>query len=244
MAGRAGSVSRRRTFVSPARTCVVLSWSGGKDSMLALDALLRQKRFEVKALLTTVSRAHGRISMHGVRETLLDRQAGALGIALDKIYLSETPSNEEYQQQMRRRLEKYRDAGIRDIGFGDIFLKDIRAYRETQLDALGLRGVFPIWRQPTGELAERFIGRGFRATLACVDTEALSVEFAGREYDRELLNDLPPGCDPCGENGEFHTFVYDGPLFTQAIPIATGEKVLRDERFCFCDLLLAPETIR
>lgn len=221
------------------RPPLVLAWSGGKDSMLALDTLSAGDEYEVVALLTTVNRAHGRISMHGVRESLLDTQAAALDLPLDKMYLSEKPDNEEYAAAMRAQLQRHRRRGVAHVAFGDIFLEDIRAYRERQLADAAMQGVFPLWRQPTDALAARFIDRGFRAVLTCVDTQAISGDFAGREYDRELLKDLPPGCDPCGENGEFHTFVFAGPLLRAPVAIATGERVLRDARFQFCDLLPA-----
>lgn len=220
-------------------TPLVLCWSGGKDSTLALDALLAAGEFEVVGLLTTVSRAWRRISMHGVREALLDAQAASLGIPLDKVYLSEQSSNEEYAAAMGAQLARYRERGITHVAFGDIFLEDIRAYREKQMAAADMQCVFPLWRQSTEMLASRFMDRGFRAILTCVDTDAINADFAGREYDRRLLADLPPACDPCGENGEFHSFVYAGPLLHKPIAVAPGERVLRDNRFNFCDLLPA-----
>lgn len=205
--------------------------------MLALDTLLAGNEHEVVALLTSINRAHGRISMHGVRESLLDAQAASLGIPLDKIYLSEKVGNDEYAAAIRAQLEIYRDRGIRHVAFGDIFLADIRAYRERQLAEVEMQCVFPLWGQSTAALAQRFIECGFRAILSCVDTQALDAAYAGREYDAALLADLPAGCDACGENGEFHSFVCAGPLLREPIAVVTGERVLRDERFAFCDLV-------
>ncbi|HET7675365.1 MAG TPA: ATP-binding protein [Gammaproteobacteria bacterium] len=230
-------VARLRWAVHHMPIPIILSWSGGKDSMLALEALLGDGHYEVMALLTTVNRAHGRISMHGVREGLLDAQAASLGIPLDKIYLPEKVANDEYAAAMRTQLEIYRGRGIRHVAFGDIFLADIRAYRERQLSEVEMQCVFPLWGQSTAALAQRFVEHNFRATLSCVDTQAIDATFAGREYDTELLGELPSDCDPCGENGEFHSFVYAGPLLREPIAIRTGEHVLRDGRFAFCDLV-------
>ncbi|HET8551107.1 MAG TPA: ATP-binding protein [Gammaproteobacteria bacterium] len=221
-------------------TPLILSWSGGKDSMLALDTLLAEGDYEVAGLLTTLNRAHGRISMHGVREALLDAQADALGLPLRKVYLPEKANNDDYAAAMGAALASIRSDGIDCVAFGDIFLADIRAYREAQMATVDMRALFPLWGRSTAALAQTFIARGFRAVLTCVDTDAISSDFAGRAYDRQLLDDLPSGCDPCGENGEFHTFVYDGPLLRAPLAVATGERVLRDARFNFCDLTTFP----
>lgn len=221
------------------RIPLVLSWSGGKDSTLALEALTAGAQYEVVALLTTVNSAYRRISMHGVRETLLDKQAAALDLPLDKVCLPEKADNQTYAAAMGAQLETYRGRGIGCVAFGDIFLEDIRAYRERQMAAVDMQCTFPLWRRSTHELAERFIAHDFGATLTCVDTEAISGDFAGREFDAALLRELPSSCDPCGENGEFHTFVHRGPLFREPIAVCTGERVLRDGRFNFCDLVPA-----
>ncbi|HET6725436.1 MAG TPA: ATP-binding protein [Gammaproteobacteria bacterium] len=221
------------------RVPLVLSWSGGKDGALALEALRAGHEYEVIALLTTLSREHGRISMHGVRETLLDAQAAALDLPLRKIWLPENPDNDTYGKAMAAELAAMRNEGVMQVAFGDLFLEDIRAYRERQLALVGMRGVFPLWKQSTTAIARRFIDRGYRAMLTCVDTEAIDAAFAGRNYDDRLLRELPPGCDPAGENGEFHTFVYAGPSFRKSVTVRTGECVLRDGRFQFCDLLPA-----
>lgn len=220
-------------------TPLVLSWSGGKDANLSLDALRRGDEYEVVGLLTTLSREYRRISMHGVRETLLDAQAAAVDLPLYKVWLPETPDNAAYEAVMKSMLETIRADGVNHVAFGDILLEDVRAYREKQMAQIGMQTVFPLWRQSTSTLAQRFIGDGYRAILTCVDTRQLDAGFAGHEYDQQLLNDLPPGCDPCGESGEFHSFVYDAPRFQRPISVTTGESVLRDNRFQFRDLLPA-----
>jgi uncharacterized protein (TIGR00290 family) len=219
-------------------TPIALSWSGGKDCTLALEALRAVGNYEITCLLTTLNEAHGRISMHGVREALLERQAAALDLPLRKVFLPEKADNETYNAAMGKALDSMRAEGIETVAFGDIFLADIRAYREDQMRAAGLAALFPLWGQSTRRLSAHFIERGYRAVLTCIDTEAISADFAGRQYDHELLADLPASCDPCGENGEFHSFVSDGPAFGEPIPVKTGERVLRDERFQFCDLVV------
>ena len=218
---------------------VMLSWSGGKDSALALHVLRQDAHYEVQALLTSVNQHYGRISMHGVREALLDAQAESIGLPLHKIKLSERPSNEEYEQKMRVALEGFRAGGIRHVAFGDLFLEDIRQYRLDSMRKMDMECVFPLWHRPTDKLAREFIALGFKAVLCCVDGQALAAEFAGREYDGALLHDLPTGVDPCGEHGEFHTFVYAGPVFRKPVAFTRGERVRRDDRFHFCDLLAA-----
>jgi uncharacterized protein (TIGR00290 family) len=216
---------------------VILSWSGGKDSTLALHELQNSSDYTVAALLTTVTAEYDRISMHGVRRALLEEQARSLGLPLEVVELSKHSSNEEYQTKTAQALDRFRSAGIRAVVYGDLFLEDIRQYREEQLARFGMKALFPLWMRDTTQLAHRFIDLGYRAVLVCVDSQALGPDFAGRPYDAALLRDLPAGVDPCGENGEFHTFVYDGPIFTTAIDYAPGDVVLRDERFFFCDLL-------
>jgi uncharacterized protein (TIGR00290 family) len=218
---------------------LLFGWSGGKDSALALYELKKQPDIEIAALLTTVTEGYDRISMHGVRRALLARQAEAIGFPLDEVLIPQQCSNEVYEQRMKQTLEKYKDEGIMAAAFGDLFLEDIRAYREDRMAKIGMKAVFPLWGMNTSDLARRFIQLGFRAILVCVDTQVLSQKFAGREYDMSLLNDLPKEVDPCAENGEFHTFVYDGPIFALQVPVKRGETQLRDNRFCFCDLLPA-----
>jgi uncharacterized protein (TIGR00290 family) len=219
---------------------VILAWSGGKDSALALNKLRQQDNIEIAVLLTTTTKDYDRISMHGVRRELLLKQADALGIPLEEISIPKVCTNDLYEKQMRQALEKYYNKGIRIAAFGDLFLRDIRDYREERMARIGMQCLFPLWGEPTSVLAGQFIELGFRAIVACVDTEALGREFTGREYDRNFVEDLPAEVDPCGEKGEFHTFVYDGPIFSAPIPVSRGETVLRDNRFCYCDLISEP----
>jgi uncharacterized protein (TIGR00290 family) len=216
---------------------LLLGWSGGKDSALALYELKKQIDIEIAALLTTVTEGYDRISMHGVRRKLLIEQAEALGFPLEEIFIPQKCSNEIYEERMRQTLEKFRREGISTAAFGDLFLQDIRSYREERMALVGMKAIFPVWGVNTSDLARKFVELGFRAIIVCVDTEKLSQEFAGREYDANLLRDLPAGIDPCGENGEFHTFVYDGPIFSRPVKIQTGEKLLRENRFFYCDLI-------
>jgi uncharacterized protein (TIGR00290 family) len=216
----------------------VVSWSGGKDSALALSEA--RLDYEITALVTTVTADYDRVSMHGVRTCLLVEQAEALGLPLDTVPISQASTNAEYEERMRSALARHRAAGVSAVICGDIFLEDVRKYREERLFTGGLRGVFPLWQRPSAELARRFLALGFRAVLCCVDTCVLSAEFAGRLYDADLLAELPPGVDPCGENGEFHSFVFDGPGFTRPVGYTLGERMLRDGRFAYCDLLPAP----
>ena len=216
---------------------VLMSWSSGKDSAMALYELGKADRCEVLALLTTVTEGYERISMHGVREALLDGQAAALGVELCKVRIPQNSSMAEYETRMREALEGYLARGVSSVAFGDIFLEDLRKDREEKLALIGMTASFPIWRRDTAELARAFVDAGFRAVITCVDTRTLDGEFAGRAYDRQLLRDLPDGVDPCGENGEFHSFVHDGPIFRRPVAHRIGRVVLRDDRFCFCDLL-------
>jgi uncharacterized protein (TIGR00290 family) len=217
----------------------ILAWSGGKDSALALYELTRQDSIEIVALLTTVTEGYDRISMHGVRRELLAEQAQALGYPLDEVSIPQQCTNEMYEQRMGQALEKYRQSGIAQAAFGDLFLQDVRVYREERLSRIGMRGIFPLWGRDTSETARQFVQLGFRAVVVCVDTQALDRGFAGREYDQDFLKDLPGQVDPCGENGEFHTFVYAGPLFRTPVQVERGEKILRENRFYYCDLLAA-----
>lgn len=216
---------------------VLLAWSGGKDSSLALHEIQRADEVSVAALLTTVSEDYDRVSMHGVRRELLEKQARAIDYPLETVLIPKTSTSETYEARMRILLEKWAQRGVTGVAFGDLFLEDIRAYRERNLDQVGMEAIFPLWGNDTAGLARRFIDLGFRALVTCVDSEALGGEFAGRDYDEQFLRDLPDSVDPCGENGEFHTFVYEGPLFPEPIDVVRGEVVLRENRFYFCDLL-------
>jgi uncharacterized protein (TIGR00290 family) len=218
---------------------VLLSWSGGKDSALALHALRGTPGVEVVGLLTTVTEDYGRISMHGVRRALLEKQAEAAGLPLRIVLIPRECGNEEYGERMAAALSEARDQweDLRRVAFGDLFLEDIRTYREERLAAVGMEALFPVWGRDTAVLAREFLDLGFAATLVCVDTEALAPSFAGRSYDAALLRDLPAAVDPCGERGEFHTFVHAGPAFSAPVPFRLGQIEDRG-RFVFRDLLL------
>jgi uncharacterized protein (TIGR00290 family) len=216
---------------------VLFSWSGGKDSAMALYELAKQGRFQIAALLTTVTGDYDRISMHGVRRSLLERQAAALALQVEEVILPKESSNEDYEREMAEVLTRYRERGVKSVVFGDIFLEDLRQYREQNLARLGMEGIFPLWKRDTSDLIASLIGLGFKARTVCVDNHALGKEFVGRIIDEEFVSDLPAGVDVCGENGEYHSFVSKGPIFDHAIPCEPGEIVLRDDRFYFCDLV-------
>lgn len=216
---------------------VLVAWSGGKDSAMALYELLASNDYKVVALLTTVTEDYDRISMHGVRSALLEAQAESLGIPLEKVYITKDSSNEEYEARMKERLTYYKSKGVSSVAFGDIFLEDLRRYREGNLSKIGMKGIFPIWKKETRALAHRFIDLGFKAIVSCVDLKVLEKRFVGRIFDGGFSSELPSGVDPCGENGEFHSFVYDGPIFRKGISFRKGEVVLRGERFWYCDLV-------
>jgi uncharacterized protein (TIGR00290 family) len=218
---------------------ILFAWSGGKDSALALHGIRQSGQYEVAALLTTVTEGYDRISMHGVRRALLEAQAESLRLPLEEVLISRNSSNAEYESKMRAALEKYRMQDISAVAFGDIFLEDVRKYREENLAKAGMRGVFPLWKRDTAELAREFVRLGFRAVVTCVDTKALGAEFAGRLLDERFFADLPAGVDPCGENGEYHSFVFGGPIFSREIRFTRGETVLREERFFYCDIIPA-----
>jgi uncharacterized protein (TIGR00290 family) len=219
-----------------ARPQAWLAWSSGKDSAWALHRVRLGGKFDVVALFTTVNRTHGRVAMHAVRESLLEMQAAAAGLPLVKVGIPSPCPNEIYELAMSEAMARARDEGVRHVIFGDLFLEDIRAYREKQLSACGMTPVFPLWGKETGRLAQEMIAGGLRAYLTCVDPRQLERGFAGRRFDGELLADLPPGVDPCGENGEFHTFVCAGPMFSVDLAVTLGEIVERDG-FVFADLL-------
>lgn len=224
--------------MSQSREPVVLAFSGGKDSSLTLRELRRDGRFEVAALVTTVTEGYDRISMHGVRRSLLHEQAASIGLPLTEVTIPPRASNAVYERAMGAAFTRFREDGIRRVAFGDLFLEDVRDYRRRQLEALGLECVFPLWGRPTAALARAFVDDGFRARIVCLDPAALDASFAGRAFDDAFLADLPGGVDPCGENGEFHTFVFDGPVFRRPLAVSVGEVVKRDG-FWFCDLLPA-----
>ena len=214
-------------------------WSGGKDSAMALYEVLRSRDHDIVALATTITEDYDRISMHGVRKTLLEAQACALGIPLEKVFISKTSSNDGYESKMQSLLERHVRRGVSASVFGDIFLEDLRKYREDNLAQVGMKAIFPIWKRASGELAREFIGLGFKAVVTCVDSWVLDKKFAGRDFDEDFISGLPEGVDPCGENGEFHSFVYDGPIFRNEVPFRRGDVVLRDKRYYYCDLMPA-----
>ncbi len=214
---------------------VALSWSSGKDSAWSLHLLRQDPSIEIVALVTTLNEEFDRVAMHAVRRELLELQAESVGIPLWTVPLPWPCSNEQYEGRMRDLCTHALGAGVEAIAFGDLFLADIRAYREKQLAGTGLEPLFPVWQIPTAELAQTMITSGLRAKITCVDPKVLPADFAGRDFDSQFLADLPPGIDPCGENGEFHSFVYDGPEFRQAMDVAVGEIVERDG-FVFADL--------
>ncbi len=215
-----------------------LAWSSGKDSAWALHLVRQSGDFEIVALLTTVNRTHERVAMHAVRESLLEIQAAAAGLPLVKAAIPSPCPNATYEQAMGAAMARARAEGVWHIVFGDLFLEDIRAYREKQLEACGMTPVFPVWRKDTRRLAEEMLAGGLSAYLTCVDPRKLDRSFAGRRFDEALLVALPRGVDPCGENGEFHTFANEGPMFREKIPVEAGDIVERDS-FVFADLLPA-----
>ena len=216
----------------------LLSWSSGKDSAWSLHLLRQGGEYEVVALLTTFNREANRVAMHGVRRELVEAQAEAAGIPLWDVDLPSPCSNADYESIMNEQCRAAARSGIEFIAFGDLFLRDIREYRERQLQGSGLTPIFPVWGIPTNELARTMIASGLKAKLTCVDSQPLSPEFVGRDFDEQLLSDLPPQIDPCGENGEFHSFVYAAPIFQRDIRVTVGEIVTRD-RFVFADLIAA-----
>jgi uncharacterized protein (TIGR00290 family) len=216
---------------------VVLSWSGGKDSSLALHVLRADPAVTVVGLLTTVTADYDRISMHGVRRSLLEKQAAAVKLPLHVVEIAAGSANDSYEQRMHFALAGLRSSGAETVAFGDIFLEDVRRFREEMTQRLGMSAIFPLWGRDTAELALEFFDLGFRAVTTCVDTQQLDASFAGRWFDASFLRDLPPAVDPCGENGEFHTFVTEGPVLAHPVPIRLGELQLRDDRFQYCDLL-------
>jgi len=220
----------------PARPLALVAWSSGKDAAYALQAVRRSGVVEVVGLLTTVTRAFGRVSTHGVRETLLAAQADSIGLPLQRVEIPYPCPNETYEQAMAEALAVAAARGVTQVVFGDLFLTDIRAYREAQLERVGFTGVFPLWGRDTTALAGEMVASGLEATLACIDPLRLDRSFAGRLFDRALLAALPADVDPCGENGEFHTFVSNSPLFSRPLHISRGAVVERDG-FVFADLL-------
>jgi len=223
----------------PTRPKAVVSWSSGKDSAYALYEAQRAGDFEIVGAVTTVSTSFGRVSMHGVREDVLDRQMAELSMPCRKVPIPWPCSNEIYERAMGAAVRDLQDDGVQHIIFGDLFLADLRAYREEKLSTVGMHAVFPLWARDTSSLAREMISSGIRATLVCIHPKKLDHSFAGRLYDESFLGDLPADIDPCGENGEFHTVVTAGPFFARSIPTMVGEVVER-EGFVYADVKLTP----
>jgi uncharacterized protein (TIGR00290 family) len=231
-------VSPRNLSIDMAKERVVIGWSGGKDSALALREIQRGGEYEIAALLTTCTEGFRRISMHGVRCSLLKMQAQELGLPLRKVFIARECSNADYEARIKTALLEFKAAGINKVVFGDLFLEEIRQYRDRLLAEIGMTALYPVWGRNTRDLASEFVADGFRAALVCIDPRKLAPAFAGRMFDETLLRDFPADVDPCGENGEFHTFVFDGPIFRRPIGIRPGPIVLR-QNFYFADLLPA-----
>jgi len=206
---------------------VIFNWSGGKDSALCLHKLLQADQYDIMCLLTSINKQYQRISMHGVRVDLLEKQAEMIGLPLQKMEVPEMPTMEAYDEMMRSTLGALKANGATASVFGDIFLEDLRKYREDRLAELGMKGIFPLWKKSTKELIHEFLDLGFKTVIVCVNEKYLDKSFAGRIIDHDFINDLPKNVDPCGENGEFHTFVFDGPIFKEPIPIVSGDLVYK-----------------
>jgi uncharacterized protein (TIGR00290 family) len=222
-------------------TLTLLAWSGGKDCLMALQRLRVDPRWEVAGLLSTVNETHERVAMHGIRHEVLEAQASALGLPLIEVRMAWPGSNDAYERAHADALAAATQhwPGLRHCAFGDLFLEDVREYRQRQLGRAGWEGVFPLWGEETAALSKRFVREGHHAAICCVDTAQLAAGYCGLEYDEALLDSLPEGVDPCGERGEFHTLSYGGPMFSAPIALRRGESVLRDDRFQFTDFLLA-----
>jgi len=216
---------------------VVISWSGGKDSILTLQELQTSGSYEVVSLLTTITEGYNRISMHGVQTILLEHQAESLGISLHKVYIPKNANNESYEKSMIEALSIYPTRGVRTIAFGDVFLEDVREYRENLVAYTQLQSIYPVWKKDTTLLLKDFLHNGYKSVIVCIDTEKLHESYLGTTIEETFIDSLPEAVDPCGENGEFHTFVYDGPGFKHPVRFTKGDIEKRD-RFSFCDLLI------
>jgi len=216
---------------------IVVSFSGGKDCALAMNRLLKEGKWEIDSLLTTVTDTFNRTSMHGVREEFLEKQADSLGVKLRKVRIPSHCSNEIYQQKMAEAVTQIKEDGIRYVMFGDIHLEDVKEYRKKMLEGTGLTPIFPIWGEKPNDLIREYLAEGFRTRLTCVDSEQLDPAFVGREIDQIFIDDYPPNADICGENGEYHTFVFDGPIFSFPIWHTLGEQRIADNRFYYIDIV-------
>ena len=217
---------------------LVLSWSGGKDSAFALYKLQQGKTFEVAGLLTTITKDYDRVSMHGVRTRLVEQQAEAIGLPLIKVFIPAKCTNDIYAAVMTEEMNRLKAQNIVTMAFGDIFLQDVREYREKNLAQVGMKGIFPLWGLDSKKLAREFVDLGFKSVVSCIDTRKIDAKFLGRVIDHAFLDDLPANVDPCAENGEFHSFAFDGPIFSREIRYTLGEIVPRDD-FRFIDLVPA-----
>lgn len=215
-----------------------MAWSGGKDCAMTLHEIQQRPEYQVASLLTTLTADYDRVSMHGVRRALLERQAESLSLPLYEVFISKEATNEEYASKMQAALTDFQKAGVSSVVFGDIHLEGVRKYREDNLSKVGMKAIFPIWGRDTVELVKTFVDLGFKAIVTCVDSKVLDKTFTGRIIDDSFLTELPANVDPCGENGEFHSFVFDGPIFNRRIQYTIGQIVLRDS-FYFCDLIPA-----
>jgi len=215
---------------------ILLSWSGGKDSAMALYEIQKGRNYDISALLTTITDDYDRISIHGVRRVLLEQQAKSLGHPLQKVLIPKRSTNEIYEARINAVLASHKEQGIDSVAFGDLFLGDIKKYRQAHLAKIGMQGLFPIWQRDTTEMLKTFLQLGFKAIIVCVDLRTLAGSFVGKMIDGKFLDELPSNIDPCGENGEFHTFVFDGPIFDEEVKFALGKTVVKNDS-CFCDLL-------
>jgi len=234
---RASGIFKFERKAEPYGGKALVSWSGGKDCSLALYEIRRNECYEVVYLLTTITRDYDRVAMHGVRRTLIEEQARAIGVALHEVFIPKDVSNEEYDKIMEREMKSMKENGVSLVVFGDIFLEDVRRYREEKLSKVSIRGVFPLWKRDSRKLVEDFVRLGFRAIVVCVDSNVLSKDYVGRIVDEKFLEDLPDNIDPAGENGEYHTFVFDGPIFKRQVNFEKGETVFRENRFYYMDLI-------
>ncbi len=216
---------------------VLFSWSGGKDSALALYEVQQAGRYEVVSLITTLSAENKRSFMNNVKVELLERQAQSMGLSIEKVFVSEKDSQKDYKSQMRKVLRRYLSKGVRTVVFGDIFLEDLRRQRQNNLAKLKMKAIFPLWKKDTNRLARTIIRLGFKTIITCTDRSILSGNFTGREFDESFLSELPSNIDACGENGEFHTFVYDGPIFHKKVHFTKGKVIIKDKNFHYCDLI-------
>ena len=219
----------------------LFAWSGGKDSAMSLYEIQKNKKYEIVSLLTTITEDYDRVSLHGVPRVLVEQQAHSLGLPIHEVFIPKSCSNEEYDAKMMGVLTKFKQVGVSSVVFGDVFLEEVRKYREDNLSKLGMKGTFPVWGRDTAELTRSFIDLGFQAVVTCVDSKVLDKRFVGRMLDKHFLAELPPNVDPGGENGELHSFVFNGPIFKRRIAYTLGESVLRNS-FYFCDLL--PKGVR